>query len=227
MPMSRPYPFRILLHFAKLKFQEVFTPGRFISETNLLPDPVKQFEKWYREAANAGIAFYEAMTLSTATREGNPSARVVLLKDFDENGFVFYSNQTSRKGVELAANSFAALTFFWNKTGKQVRIEGTAQRTSMLEADEYFATRPQGSQLGAWTSEQSQMIHSRNELIEKLEQLKIQFKGKPIPRPPYWIGYRVVPRQIEFWQNRPNRLHDRFLFTRANGNYWEVVRLAP
>jgi len=166
------------------------------------------------------------MTLSTSTSSGKPSSRVMLLKSFDKNGFVFFTNDCSRKGKELADNNLVALTFFWSKTGKQVRIEGSAQKIATNGSDEYFSIRPRGSQLSAWVSEQSSPISSRAELLEKKREFKQYYQGKSIPRPAYWVGYRVIPDQLEFWQNGPNRLHDRFLFI-GNNNAWHMTRLAP
>lgn len=167
------------------------------------------------------------MTLSTADSTGKPSGRMVLLKSFDEKGFVFFSNENSRKGKELLNNNFSSLTFFWSKLGKQVRIEGATEKIMEFESDEYFSTRPRASQIGAWASEQSCIIPDRKTLIENIEQLEKQYKGKSVPRPPHWIGYRLIPNHIEFWQNRANRLHDRFLFTRQENQEWQINRLAP
>jgi pyridoxamine 5'-phosphate oxidase len=221
------YPLKILIHFAKLKVIEFINPGIFISENNIDEDPIRQFDKWYKQAIHAYVTFYDAMTLSTVDKEGKPSARLVLLKSYDEKGFVFYTNSTSRKGKELSENPYASLTFFWSKKGKQVRIEGIVEKITDKESDEYFATRPRGSQLGAWASEQSSVITDRKTLIEKVEELDKQYKGKAIPRPPYWLGYRLVPERIEFWQNRINRLHDRFAYTLLENKAWKHERLSP
>lgn len=221
------YPLKIILHFAKLKLQETFIPDIFLSEVNIHPDPITQFSKWYQRALKANIPFYEAMTLSTADSTGKPSGRMVLLKGFDHRGFVFFSNENSKKGRELTDNPVASLTFFWTKLGKQVRIEGVTEKVTEVESDAYFATRPRGSQIGAWASEQSCVITNRKSLIKTIEQLERQYKGKSIPRPPHWVGYRVIPNHIEFWQNRVNRLHDRFLFTRQDNHDWQVNRLSP
>ncbi|MBK7255009.1 MAG: pyridoxamine 5'-phosphate oxidase [Ignavibacteria bacterium] len=225
--MFPKYPLRIIFHFFKLKIQEIVNPDKFISEDNIDSDPFKQFDKWYKEAIRSRITFYEAMTLSTADKKGRPSCRLVLLKAYDKNGFIFFSNSNSRKGKELNENPFAALTFFWNKLGKQVRIEGKIEVIQDADSDEYFSTRPELSRLGAWASEQSSIIPDRNYFLNKVEELRNFYKGKIIPRPPYWIGYRLIPDQIEFWQNRTNRLHDRFLFTIQNSNEWKYVRLSP
>ena len=225
--MPGKYPLDIILHFAKLKLQETFTPRIFLSEATIDPDPIKNFRVWYTQASKARIPFYEAMTLSTTGGDGKPSGRMVLLKSFDDQGFVFFTNENSRKGKELMANNFASLTFFWSKLGKQVRIEGTVEKISEHESDSYFATRPRGSQIGAWASEQSSVIHDRRTLAENIEKIKLRYKNKPVPRPPHWIGFRLVPNHIEFWQNRANRLHDRFLFTRNYTESWKINRLAP
>lgn len=152
---------------------------------------------------------------------------MVLLKSFDERGFVFFSNDDSRKGYELADNHFAALTFFWSRIGKQVRVEGSTEIITTTEADLYFSTRPRGSQIAAWASEQSRVIDNRNILKDRVKQFEKEFKGKPVPRPPHWIGYRLVPTHVEFWHNRPSRLHDRLVFTRNEDNEWQIHRLAP
>lgn len=225
--MFGKYPLRIILHFAKLKLQETFTPGIFLSESNISADPISQFAQWYKQAKKANISFYEAMTLSTANGSGRPSARMVLLKGFNEHGFIFFSNENSRKGKELAGNKFASLTFFWNKLGKQVRIEGAVEKINDRESDEYFATRPRASQIGAWASEQSSVLTNRKIFIEAIEQLERKYKGSSVPRPPHWVGYRLIPDHIEFWQNRANRLHDRFLFSRQESSGWKIDRLAP
>jgi len=225
--MFPKYPLRIILHFVKLKIQETLNPGQFLSEDNIESNPFTQFKKWFDEAKKSRDAFYDAMTLSTANKEGKPSARKVLLKGYDENGFVFFGNSNSKKGKCMAENPYAALTFFWTKSGKQVRIEGEIINISDTDADEYFATRPRRSQLGAWASEQSSVIPNREKLMEEMADLEKAYQGKEVPRPKNWLGYRVVPSNIEFWQNRSNRLHDRFLFTRENENAWKIERLAP
>ncbi len=225
--MFPKYPIRIILHFAKLKIEELIIPDKFISEKNISSDPYEQFSKWYKKAARSGISFYESMTLSTADINGRPSGRIVLLKAFDKNGFVFFSNANSRKGKELNDNPFASLTFFWAKLGKQVRIEGRIVNIPDADSDEYFSTRPELSRIGAWASNQSSVIPDRKMLIDKVEELKNFYSGKHIPRPTYWKGYRLIPESIEFWQDRSNRLHDRFLFTLQPDKNWKFVRLSP
>ncbi|MCS5617450.1 MAG: pyridoxamine 5'-phosphate oxidase [Planctomycetota bacterium] len=199
-----------------------------LDEAGVDPDPIRQFAAWYDEAVAAGIPEPEAMTLSTATPEGRPSARIVLLRGFDERGFCFFTNYESRKGRELAANPQAALTFHWAEPERQVRIEGRIEQTTPTESDAYFTSRPRTSRLGAWSSPQSQVIAGR----KTLEQLFARFRAEhpddaAIPRPPHWGGYRLIPERIEFWQGRPSRLHDRLQFSREAGGGWAIVRLAP
>ena len=167
-----------------------------------------------------------AMTLATASTNGKPSARIVLLKDYNEQGFVFFSNYESHKGKELAVNANAALVFFWKEIERQIRIEGTAEKISAAESDAYFLSRPEGSRIGAWASPQSTVIESRSLLEKNVNHFKQEFKNS-IPRPPHWGGYRVMPDLIEFWQGRSNRLHDRIQYTKTSGGSWKVDRLAP
>jgi pyridoxamine 5'-phosphate oxidase len=196
-------------------------------EADLLPDPINQFEQWFADAQLAGIVEPNAMTLATATSDGVPSGRIVLLKGFDPNGFTFYTNYTSRKGRELEANPRAALTFHWQPLERQVRIEGTVSRVTREESEAYFRSRPVGSQIGAWVSRQGEVVSSREELDQRAAELSEQFKDKPVPLPEFWGGYRVAPASIEFWQGRPSRLHDRIEYVRdATGN-WTKRRLAP
>ena len=217
----------VLLHAIRLKFKEMFKPDDFVSEANIDSDPFQQFSKWYNKAVRSRIPFYEAMNLSTADTDGKPSSRMVLLKAFNKDGFVFYTNSNSRKGKEISGNPYVSVTFYWNKLGRQIRIEGIIEGISEKESDDYFASRPRGSQLGAWASHQSSIIADRNTLIEEVKNLENQYKGKPVPRPPYWIGYRIVPQTFEFWQNRISRLHDRFKYTLDENNNWKHLRLAP
>jgi len=191
----------------------------------LTADPFRQFDEWFEEAKRAGIVA-EAMTLATATADGAPSARMVLLKGADEEGFVFYTGYDSRKGGELAQNPRAALVFYWQPLGKQVRVEGPVERVSEAESAAYFATRPRGSQLAAWASEQSRPLGSREELERRYAQLEREYDGRDVPRPPHWGGYRLRPEAIEFWEHRENRLHDRVRYTRAREG-WQAERLSP
>lgn len=201
-----------------------------LSEAQADADPVRQFATWFDQAAqtNTGDGYEpNAMTLATATPEGVPSARIVLLKGFDEQGFVFYTNYMSQKGIELERNAHAALVFHWPQLERQVRIDGTVTRVSRTESEAYFRTRPRGSQLGALVSDQSQPITHRELLEEKLAQLEHQYAEQEVPMPEHWGGYRVAPTLFEFWQGRPNRLHDRLRYTRLDNGTWRMQRLAP
>jgi pyridoxamine 5'-phosphate oxidase len=189
-------------------------------------DPFSIFSEWYREAREAGIPEPGTMTLATVDDRGHPSARIVLLKSFDESGFVFFTNSLSRKGMELHINPRTALVLYWRETGRQVRIEGRAEKVPDLESDRYFETRPRGSQLGAWASEQSREIRSMASLDEMYRKWEAEFRDSPVPRPPHWGGYRVIPDRIEFWSDRENRLHERILFKKTGGE-WQVQRLSP
>jgi len=197
-----------------------------IDESSVDVDPIRQFNLWFDEVLKAGQPDPEAMTLSTTTADGVVSARVVLLRDFDQRGFVFFTNYYSRKARELAVNPRAALTFFWFSHDRQVRIEGTVERITKQESEEYFQTRPRGSQLGAWASPQSDEISDRRVLEESMDEIERRFQNMPVPCPPFWGGYRVRPEKIEFWQGRENRLHDRILYTLHN-SVWRISRLAP
>lgn len=225
--MIGKYPLNIVWHFFIVWLEEIFFPNKFISEKNIDTDPYAQFQKWYSQAVAKRIPFYEAMTLSTVGNNNQPTARVVLMKSFDKNGFVFYSNSNSRKGSEISQNPRASLNFFWSRTGKQVRIDGKIEIIPSSDADKYFASRPRGSQIGAWASHQSSIIPDRNCLVIKVDELKKKYKGLNVPRPDYWIGYRLVPHNFEFWQNRTDRLHDRFLFSLDDAGHWKNVRLSP
>ncbi len=189
-------------------------------------NPFSLFLDWYREAVDAGVPDPSIMTLATVDGDGNPSARIVLLKSFDEDGFVFYTNYDSRKGMDLAKNPRAALVLHWLKTGRQVRIEGHTKKVSAKESDQYFESRPRGSQLGAWASAQSRVIPSETSLDESLKKWESAFRNQPVPRPPYWGGYRVLPFRMEFWSDRENRMHERWLFEKK-GREWVLSRLAP
>lgn len=189
-------------------------------------EPFDLFARWYAEARASEPRDANAMTLATADAEGRPAARLVLLKAADERGFAFYTNLESRKGGELAANPQAALCFHWKSLGRQVRIEGVVERVSDAEADAYFASRPRDSQIGAWASDQSRPLESRAELERRVAQGEARFGSDPVPRPPYWSGFRVVPHRLEFWQEQPFRLHDRILYVRNEAG-WRTGRLFP
>ncbi len=197
-----------------------------LHDQDLHPDPIQQFARWFHEAVSAKLPLPEAVTLATADLEGRPSARVVLLKDFDEHGFVFFTNYESRKARELTANPRAALCFWWPPLERQVRIEGRVTRVADPESDAYFSTRPRGSQIGAWASEQSAVIESRRILEERAAELSARWIESSVPRPPHWGGFRLAAEAIEFWQNRDDRLHDRFRYRRI-GTKWMIERLAP
>jgi len=189
-------------------------------------NPIRQFGRWYEEALASGVPEADAMTLATSTREGAPAARIVLLKSYNDRGFVFYTNYESRKGKELAENAQACLLFYWLSVKQQVRIEGTVEKISGAESDEYFHSRPLGSKLGAWASNQSEVIDTRAELEKRFEEFGWKF-GDNIPRPPHWGGYRLKPHTIEFWQGRENRLHDRLRYRLQEDGTWLIERLGP
>jgi pyridoxamine 5'-phosphate oxidase len=193
---------------------------------DLDPDPIVQFGRWMEEALGAGLVLPNTMTLATATPNGRPSARMVLLKGFDHEGFVFYTNYESRKGRELSGNPWAALVFYWARLERQVRVEGRVERLPAEDSDAYFASRPLESRLGAWASRQSAPLSSRAELEDAVAELEERHASGEVPRPPHWGGWLVRPESIELWQGRPNRLHDRFLYTRRDDD-WDRVRLYP
>lgn len=197
-----------------------------LSESDLAADPIEQFRLWLDQAMAAYPEEFTSMTLATADREGRPSARIVLLKGVDERGFVFYTNYESRKARELEENPRAALVFYWSALDRQVRVEGTIERTSREESEAYFRSRPPGSQVGAWVSPQSRPIAGREELEEKVRQAAERFAGD-VPLPDHWGGFRVRPDVLEFWQGRPSRLHDRLCYIRLADGGWRVERLAP
>lgn len=189
-------------------------------------NPFQQFENWFNEALKAELLEPNAMTLATASKEGLPSARTVLLKHFDAKGFTFFTNYGSTKAKELEENPNAALLFTWLPLQRQIKIQGRVEKISTADSLKYFMSRPEGSQLGAWVSEQSSIISSRSLLANKLEEMKQKFKNKEIPLPSFWGGYKVIPTKIEFWQGQPSRLHDRIQFKMVDGN-WKIERLAP
>jgi pyridoxamine 5'-phosphate oxidase len=197
-----------------------------LRRADLASDPLDQFRGWFAEAA-AAVDVPEAMALATATADAAPSVRMVLLKDVDERGLVFYSHYTSRKGRELETNPQAALLFHWSALGRQVRVEGRVERVSEEESDAYFATRPRGAQLGALASRQSRPLASREELDARLAELESELGGGSVPRPPSWGGFLLVPTAWEFWQHRGSRLHDRFRYERDPSGGWRVERLFP
>lgn len=198
-----------------------------LDEDSTDANPFRQFEQWLNEAIAHPFREPNAMALATSMPDGTPSVRMVLLRQWDERGFVFYTNCESQKGRELAVNPKASLVFWWDALERQVRIGGTVERVADSEADAYFQSRPRGHQLGAWVSQQSQVIESRARLETKLKSLEAQFAGQPVPRPPYWSGFRVIPEVIEFWQGRENRLHDRLRYTRQPDGNWLIERLQP
>jgi pyridoxamine 5'-phosphate oxidase len=197
-----------------------------LSESDVAPDPIEQFRRWFDETLDAGLHEPNAMTVATATPDGRPSARVVLLKGFDERGFAFYTNYEGRKATELEANPRCALLFYWGELERQVRVEGRAYRLTAEESDAYYASRPRGSRLGALASRQSQTIENRGVLEDRLRKLEREYERREVPRPPYWGGYRVEPNTFEFWQGRENRLHDRIVYRRDPGG-WRLERLQP
>ena len=202
------------------------TTGPGLERDDLDDDPTRQFERWFREACDTDMMDPNAMSLATIDHANRPSSRTLLLKYFDEAGFVFFTNMSSNKATHIAGNANVSLLFFWPALGRQVSVRGTAAKISTTETLRYFATRPRGSQIGAWISPQSSVITSRALLEDKFDEMKRKFANREVPLPSFWGGYRVVPREIEFWQGRSNRLHDRFLYT-LQDDVWQIDRLAP
>lgn len=198
-----------------------------LNETDVETDAIKQFGAWWQQAVNSGIDEVNAFVLATATPDGEPSARVVLLKGYNEQGFIFFTNYESNKGRAISSNPRVSMVFFWKEIERQVRIEGVAEKISNEESDHYFAVRPLGSQVGAWASPQSTVIESRAVIEENAARYQQHFEGQRIPRPPHWGGYLVKPMRLEFWQGRSSRLHDRLLYSRLDAENWEIKRLAP
>lgn len=197
-----------------------------LDESHVDKNPLAQFDAWFKDAVKAEVHEPNAMVLSTVSSERKPSARVLLLRGFNEKGFVFYSNYNSRKGMEMEQNPYAAMTFYWQEIERQVRIEGKIEKQEEEKSTDYFNSRPRESKIGAWTSPQSKIIKSRSELDIKYAELTEKYKNGEVLRPPFWGGYYLKPSSIEFWQGRPSRLHDRILYTFQN-NDWKIERLAP
>ena len=207
--------------------QEYMRAG--LAEADVARDPIAQFERWFDEAVRAGVPLANAMTLATVDANGAPSARIVLLKGIEQGGFTFYTNYRSRKARELEAHAAACLVFMWSQLERQVRIDGTVERVEAHDSDAYFTSRPLGARLSAWASPQSERVPSRGTLEAAMAEARSRYGDAP-PRPPHWGGYRVTPREIEFWQGRADRLHDRLLYTRTGGGVdgsWRIERLAP
>ena len=204
--------------------QEYMRAG--LDEADADPDPLRLFDRWFRAAVDAALPLPNAMTLATADKGGTPSARIVLLNGYGKEGFVFYSNYESRKGRELDARPAACLVFFWGPLERQVRIDGSVEKLDAAASDAYFNGRPVGARLSAWASQQSEAVPGRGVLEAALAEAGARYGDNP-PRPPHWGGYRVLPREIEFWQGRANRLHDRLRYTRQGGSAWTIGRLAP
>jgi pyridoxamine 5'-phosphate oxidase len=201
--------------------------GKGLRRSDLNPDPIKQFANWFTTAIETGIRDVNAMSLATAGQDAKPSVRIVLLKSFDEDGFVFFTNYESEKGKQLEANPYAALGFYWIELDRQIRISGKVDKTSRKESETYFHSRPVGSQLSAWASRQSAVLDGRRVLDARMEEMNERFANKRVPLPPHWGGYRLKPDNMEFWQGRSNRLHDRFRYTRQSDGSWLIERLAP
>lgn len=197
------------------------------NRSDLLGDPIQLFTRWLEEAQNKGVEYPIAMTLATASQDGYPNARMVLLKEYDQRGFCFFTNYESQKSREIAGNPRAALVFYWQALNRQVRIRGRVEKTSPEESDAYFKSRPHGSKIGAWASQQSQVVQNGRALQASFKEFERRFAAGVIPRPDHWGGFRLIPETFEFWQSRLNRMHDRFLYTRVGENEWRIERLYP
>ena len=202
-------------------------PNHELLERSVPKDPFRLFHVWFAQAAQARLLDPHAMALSTIGPKGELSSRMVLLKGLDAKGFVFFTNYLSRKGKDLARHPQASLLFYWAPLGKQVRVEGSVRRITAKESDDYFKTRPRGSQMAAWASHQSQVIPNRTTLERRMRELERRYAGQTVPRPPHWGGYRVIPRVVEFWSGRRNRLHDRLRYRKKGPGSWKMERLAP
>ncbi len=208
--------------FSKLHLQY---KKKSLTENNIDKDPFKQFAKWFDQALKSDLLLPNAMALATASKDGKPSVRMVLLKEFDQKGFIFFTNYESKKGKELEGNPYASVLFYWESLERQVRIEGTVEKVTKEESENYFKTRPFKSRVGAWASKQSSVIESRSVIIKEFLKYMVKF-GKNVPLPAIWGGYRLLPSSFEFWQGRPNRLHDRISYTKLKSG-WKIERLAP
>lgn len=224
MPVSSGSAAKTGLSIADLR-REYSLEG--LHEKDSHPNPFDQFEAWFKDAMAAEVLETNAMTLATATADGRPSARIVLLKGFDSSGFVFFTNYDSRKGRELEENPYAALLFYWPELTRQIRVEGSVARVAVEESAAYFQSRGELSRLGAWASRQSRQIPGREVLDERMSELIAEYQGKDIPLPPFWGGFRLSPVSFEFWHGRPSRLHDRLYYTRQSDDSWQIVRLSP
>ena len=198
-----------------------------LKEGDLHADPIVQFDRWFADAQAAQPEMPEAMTVATCGADGVVSARVSLLKGFDQRGFVFFTNYQSRKGTQIHENPRVSLCFYWQKLERQVRVEGVAVKVTEAESDAYFTTRPRGSQIGAWASQQSRPLMGRGDLDARAAEIEAAYRDRDVPRPPHWGGYRVIPTSIEFWQGRADRLHDRFVYTLRDAKDWVIERLSP
>lgn len=207
------------------KMRQEYRAGS-LNEGDMSSNPLHEFKQWLETAIATGLSEPNAMTVASVSREGKPSARVVLLKELNEKGFVFYTNYMSRKGVELFVNPYTAVVFDWHELERQVRIEGIVEKVDEKESDAYFRLRPDDAKIGAWASPQSSLVNDRKELELSHDKYAAQFAGREIPRPPHWGGYLIVPTLIEFWQGRPNRMHDRIVYRKSDDG-WTIQRLAP